>query len=118
MAEENGLLRAAERLGISQSGASHALSVLEKSIGVRLAVRNAGNLQLSEAGRRLLPHAHRMLASLDAMRDEVSGLTGLTKGTLRIAATPSLFAADLPTVNPAEAQADVARSSLRVSISG
>src|SRR5258707_12029198 len=88
VAEEHGLVRAAQRLGMSQSGASHALAGLEETLGIRLVARNTGGLRLSEAAVRLLPHVRQILASLDAVRDEVSGLAGLTTGGLRIAAVP------------------------------
>ena len=91
-----GLVRASRRLAMSQSGASHTLAALERAIGAPLAIREAGGLKLSETGKRLVPYVHQLLASLDAIRNEVSGLAGLQKGTLRLAAVPSLASTILP----------------------
>ena len=92
------LTRAASRLRISQSGASHALGVLESQIGVALFVREWEGLRLSEAGLRLLPHIERALGNLDAIRAEAAGVSQLKAGNLRIAAVPSLLATILPPI--------------------
>lgn len=90
------LTAAAAHLGLSQSGASHALRTLETQVGVALFVRTAEGLRLSEAGQRLLPYIERALADLDAIRSATAGLTELRTGNLRIAAVPSLLATILP----------------------
>jgi DNA-binding transcriptional LysR family regulator len=90
------LTTAAARLGVSQSGASHALRVLESQIGAALFVREWEGLRLSEAGQRLLPYIEQTLGSLDAIRAEAAGLSQLKTGNLRIAAVPSLLATILP----------------------
>jgi DNA-binding transcriptional LysR family regulator len=91
-----GLVRASRRLAVSQSGASHALAALEKTLGAPLVVRRVGGLRLSETGTRMLPHVHQILASLDAIRNAVTGLAGLQQGTLRLAAVPSLAGTIVP----------------------
>lgn len=96
LGDGSGLVRAAHRLAMSQSGASHTLAGLEKTIGAPLVVRDGSGLKLSETGRRVLPHVRQVLTSLEAMREEVSGLAGLQNGALRIAAVPSVAGAFLP----------------------
>jgi DNA-binding transcriptional LysR family regulator len=96
VSEHKGLVRAARRMKLSQSAASHALAALEKSMGVALVTRNRGTLQLTETGNRLLPHVRQICASIISIRTEISGVSGLQTGSLRLAAVPSLASAILP----------------------
>lgn len=96
VAQTGKLTRAARQLHISQSGASHALGMLESNLGVSLFNRDREGLVLSDIGRRLLPLVHDLLSSLEAIREEVSAVEGLQSGILRIAAVPSLAATILP----------------------
>jgi len=96
IAQSGKLTRAARRLHISQSGASHALSVLEAQLGASLFLRNHEGLELSEAGRRLLPYVQGVLSNLEAVREELSALANLQSGTLHLASVPSLAATILP----------------------
>jgi DNA-binding transcriptional LysR family regulator len=96
VSEHKGLVRAARRMRLSQSAASHALAALAKSVGVTLVTRNRGTLQLTEAGNRLLPHVRQICNSISSIRTELSGVSGLQTGSLRLAAVPSLASAILP----------------------
>jgi DNA-binding transcriptional LysR family regulator len=90
------LTSAASQLHMSQSGASHALKVLESDLGAKLFVREWEGLKLSEAGQRLLPRIETALNSLEAVRTEAAGLAEIKTGSLRVAAVPSLLATILP----------------------
>jgi DNA-binding transcriptional LysR family regulator len=59
---------AAESLHRSQPGVSRQLQKLEREVGERLLDRESGGVRLTEAGRRLLPHAEAALAAVAAMR--------------------------------------------------
>jgi DNA-binding transcriptional LysR family regulator len=96
ISEHKGLVRAARRMKLSQSAASHALATLEKNVGVALVTRDRGMLQLTETGKRLLPHVRQICASITSIRTEISGLSGLQTGSLRLAAVPSLASTILP----------------------
>src|SRR5215471_17554183 len=89
ISEHKGLVRAARRMRLSQSAASHALVALEKNVGVNLVTRNRGTLQLTDSGNRLLPHVRQICASVNAIRAEISGVCGLQTGSLRLASVPS-----------------------------
>jgi DNA-binding transcriptional LysR family regulator len=96
MNEEQGLVRAAQRLAMSQSAASHSIRKLEQTLGVALVSRGRNGLRLSEAALRILPHVNRALHSLEAMREEISHLAGVQRGVLRVAAVPSLAGSWVP----------------------
>jgi len=98
MSDEQGLVRAAQRIGMSQSAASHAIAKLQRTLGAALVSRDRGGLRLSEAGMRLMPHVNQALRSLDAMREEISQLAGVQNGVLRIAAVPSLAGSWVPRI--------------------
>lgn len=81
---------AAERLHLSQSAVSRRLQGLEDQLGVVLFERLPACLQLTAAGRALLPHAQRALAAeADAVR-AVTEQSGQIAGSLALAVVGSL----------------------------
>jgi DNA-binding transcriptional LysR family regulator len=76
--------RAAMRLGMTQSGVSHAIASLEKQFQVSLIDRNAVDFSLTQAGLQFSIRAREMLALSDTVTQEMSDLRGLRLGTLRI----------------------------------
>ncbi|MTJ83713.1 MAG: LysR family transcriptional regulator [Telmatospirillum sp.] len=97
VAEEQHFTRAARRLNIVQSGLSTSVRSLEEELGVELFLRSTRRVDLTAAGRVLLPEALRVLAAVRKARDTVQAVQGLTRGHLAIgmaqALTPFL---DLP----------------------
>jgi DNA-binding transcriptional LysR family regulator len=69
VAAQGSFTRAAERLGVSQPTASQLVRTLEDRIGTPLFVRRPRRIELTPAGRALLPHAEQALA-LDAEAQE------------------------------------------------
>jgi DNA-binding transcriptional LysR family regulator len=96
IAEGHGLVQAAKKIGVSQSAASHAIAALERSFGVQLFARNSGHLRLSRIGEQILPHVRQILASLDAIGEEIFSESGAQIGTLRIAVVPSIGSSIIP----------------------
>jgi DNA-binding transcriptional LysR family regulator len=97
LANQHGLVRAARRVGMSQSGASHALAALEGKFRATLTSRDGtGVLRLSDTGKKLLPHVQQILSALEAIRVNLSGLAVLQTGSLRLAAVSSVAATLLP----------------------
>jgi DNA-binding transcriptional LysR family regulator len=96
IAEDHGLVQAAQKIGMSQSAASHAIAALEHSFGVRLFARNSGHLRLSRIGEQILPYVRQILASLDAIAEEIVSESGAQTGTLRIAVVPSIGSSIIP----------------------
>jgi DNA-binding transcriptional LysR family regulator len=58
--------RAAGKLFLSQQGLSKRIRRLETGLGVGLFVRSGGSVQLTDAGRRFLAHAGRLVETADA----------------------------------------------------
>ncbi|MEV6977754.1 LysR family transcriptional regulator [Kitasatospora sp. NPDC093806] len=87
---------AGERLGFTQSAISRQISTLEGEFGAPLFDRLARGVRLTEHGRALLPHAEALLDRLDGTRRELSALTELSLGRLRVGAFDSANAALVP----------------------
>lgn len=64
--------RAAENLFLTQAAISARIKQLESLVGAPLFTRYRNNLQLTETGRRLLPHAQAIIIAWDRARQEVS----------------------------------------------
>lgn len=64
--------KAAENLYLTQSAVSFRIRQLESQLGVALFTRYRNNIQLTDAGERLLPHAEAMLLSLQRARQEMA----------------------------------------------
>jgi DNA-binding transcriptional LysR family regulator len=84
VAEEGSFTHAAGRLHVVQSAVSSNVRALERELGVALFDRSTHRVQLSEAGRALLPEARRTLAAAAAARDAVDQLRGGLRGTVRV----------------------------------
>ncbi|MEJ2860846.1 LysR family transcriptional regulator [Actinomycetospora flava] len=87
VAETRHFGRAAERLHIAQSPLSQAIRQLEAQLGAPLFERTTRRVDLTAAGEALLPDAVRILASLDAARDQVGRVAAGALGRLRVGAT-------------------------------
>jgi DNA-binding transcriptional LysR family regulator len=87
--EAGSVTGAAAVLDVTQSAVSHALTSLERELGIRLAVRDRAGCSLTEAGQRLLPHVREALRHIDRLTEEASAAAGLVTGKLRIGAFPS-----------------------------
>jgi DNA-binding MarR family transcriptional regulator len=74
IAQERSFTRAAGRLGVSQSAISHALSRLEKRLGVRLLTRSTRSVSPTEAGEHLLATVEPRF--LEVFGREAAGITG------------------------------------------
>ncbi|MFF1907488.1 LysR family transcriptional regulator [Kitasatospora sp. NPDC058218] len=87
---------AGERLGFTQSAISRQISTLEAEFGAPLFDRLARGVRLTEHGRTLLPHAEALLDRLEGTRRELTALTELSVGRLRVGAFDSANAALVP----------------------
>ncbi|KNB54313.1 LysR family transcriptional regulator [Streptomyces caatingaensis] len=92
VAEELHFGRAAGRLHIVQSAVSQQVRRLERELGVPLFARTTRAVALTEAGRRLLPHAREVLAARNRAREAVEELRAERAVTLRLGTSDGLGA--------------------------
>jgi DNA-binding transcriptional LysR family regulator len=96
VAEERHFTRAAARVHLTQSSLSSSIRALERELGSDLFVRSTRQVELTEAGRALLPAAGRAVAAAEDGRDAVAAIRGLVRGHLAIGAIQSLGQVNLP----------------------
>ncbi|MFI0467431.1 LysR family transcriptional regulator [Saccharopolyspora sp. 5N102] len=87
---------AAREIHIVQSALSASIRKLETELGAPLFERTTRRVALTEAGRALLPVAHRLVSDVDAARGEVSAVVGLSRGRVSIGMIQMLTVVDLP----------------------
>ena len=98
VAEECHFTRAAHRLHMAQSGLSASIRALEVELGEPLFLRTTRQVELTQAGRALLPEARRALSSVSAAKDAVAAVQGLLRGTLSVGSLQCLHVVHLPAV--------------------
>jgi DNA-binding transcriptional LysR family regulator len=84
-AESLSFSEAAKQLNLSQPTVSYQIKMLEKELGVSLFLRSGSQLQLTEAGRLLLPRARQLFNQSNEMEELLSSLQDGVAGELRIA---------------------------------
>ncbi|MFB7733361.1 transcriptional regulator CynR [Streptomyces sp. NPDC056112] len=89
VAEHGSFTRAAEDLRISQPTLSQQVRQLERTVGVPLLDRSGRSVRLTDAGETYARHARRALRDLEAGRRALQDVQDLTRGHLRLAATPT-----------------------------
>src|SRR5438105_5067728 len=87
VAENLSFTRAAEVLFMTQSGVSHQISRLEKSIGARLLDRQARSVSLTHSGRVLLEHARRVFVAMEDAVAAARQASNPDSGVLRVGAS-------------------------------
>jgi DNA-binding transcriptional LysR family regulator len=95
LAEERHFTRAAELVGISQSGLSAAIRGLEAELGAGLFTRTTRRVEPTDAGFALLPYARAMLEQAASARDAVVQASHAVSGSLRIGAEQCLGLVDI-----------------------
>jgi DNA-binding transcriptional LysR family regulator len=89
VAETGSFTEAGYAIDLTQSAVSHALSALERELGVTLLERNnKGVVALTGVGQKLLPHARVLLAQAETIHQEARAARGLVKGKLRLGSIP------------------------------
>ena len=98
VSETGSFSKAADRLFITQPAVSKRITALEQALKVALFDRIGKKVQLTEAGRALLPSARRILAELEESRRIISNLNGKIAGSLRIGTSHHIGLHRLPPV--------------------
>jgi DNA-binding transcriptional LysR family regulator len=84
-AESHSFSQAAKELHITQPTVSHHIKALEKDIGKELFIRGGGRVQLTEAGRLLLPWARKLIRDSIELQEMMDSIDERIVGQLCIA---------------------------------
>lgn len=98
LADERHFTRAAQLMGVSQSGLSASIRSLEEELGASLFTRTTRRVEPTPAAHALLPHARALLEQSRAARDAVVQATRQVSGTLRVGTEQCLGVVDVTTV--------------------
>ncbi len=94
--ELSSLTRAAEELGLTQSGVSHILAALEDEWGMALLRRSRVGARLTPEGERLMPYVREVLRAQERLDQTAADMRGLAAGTVRVATFTSVAVHWLP----------------------
>ena len=94
--EEQSITLAAEREAIAPSAVSKRLAALEEQVGSRLLERGRRAVELTDAGKALLPAAREILQAMTRVLGELSEFSQGVHGHVRVAASMSAIAECLP----------------------
>ncbi|MBV6700356.1 transcriptional regulator CynR [Kitasatospora aureofaciens] len=92
VAEHANFTRAAEALHVSQPTLSQQIRQLESSLQVQLLDRSGRTVRLTDAGQAYTHYARQALRDLAAAERAVRDVQDLSRGTLRLAVTPTFTA--------------------------
>ncbi|WP_160107927.1 transcriptional regulator CynR [Pseudomonas izuensis] len=92
VADNGGFTRAAEALHVSQPTLSQQIRQLEETLGVSLFDRNSRTVKPTDAGQAYIECARRVLVELEAGKRALHDVKDLSRGTLRLAMTPTFMA--------------------------
>lgn len=104
VARLGGMNRAAAELSTVQSNVTARIRLLEEALGVPLFHRHSRGVALTDAGRRLLPYAVRVMQLLEEARRAVAD-DGRPKGALTLGSLETTTALRLPPILAAYAAA-------------
>ncbi len=113
IAETGTMVRAAERVHVTQSTLSHQLAQLERDLGTVLFERVGRNLRLSDAGNAWLAHARGILGQVEEARRSIDGIGGLATGEVKVGAIHSFVTRQTPAAWPETAAATAAGAAIR-----
>lgn len=90
--------RAAERLGVTQSGLTHMMNGLEKEVGFPLLIRDRYGVRFTSAGERLVPAVRDMLQAVRRLEGQIAAQNSVKKENIRVAAYSSICMHWLPSI--------------------
>lgn len=96
VADAGNISRAAEEIGMTQSGASQAIAQLEAALGFPVFTRERRYVGVTALGGEVVEHARNMLSQLNAIRELADESRGLNRGRIRLASFPSVTSTLLP----------------------
>lgn len=94
--ELGSLTRAADVLGFTQSGVSHAINSLEDEFGFMLVTRSRSGVKLTTNGERIFQTLREVLRWNEHLEQEVASIQGIELGTIHIGTFTSVAVHWLP----------------------
>lgn len=98
IARHKSFTKAADELHLTQSSLSGLIKEMERHLDTRLFDRTTRQIELSQAGKRLLPHALKVLDDMQLLHHEIDDLKDFHQGKVRIAAPQQLAASAMPSI--------------------
>lgn len=98
VARTGSLRRAAENLLITPSAISRQIANLEEDLSASLFERSSRGMVLTEAGNALMCFVQENNAGIQRLRSTIDGLSGLSRGMVRISAVEATASNFLPTL--------------------
>jgi LysR family cyn operon transcriptional activator len=92
VADHGNFSRAAQALHVSQPTLSQQIKQLEESLGAELLDRSARLVRPTDAGAAYIEYARKVLRDLEAGKRAIHDVKDLSRGTLRLAMTPTFMA--------------------------
>lgn len=96
VADMRSFTRAAEALGITQSGLSILIKELEKEVEVQLFDRHSRSVELTQAGQEMYPHARRTVNSLHETLDAMREVRHVKRGRIKVGVPQTLACTHMP----------------------
>jgi len=90
--------RAADKLGVTQSGLTHMMNSLEKEVGFPLLVRDRYGVRFTSAGERLIPAIRDLLQAGRRLEGQIAAQNSMKRENIRVAAYSSICMHWLPTI--------------------
>ena len=94
--ERASLTKAAEELGLTQSGVSHIVAAVEAELGLPLLKRTRTGARLTPEGERIMPHIRAIVAEERLLRQTAEALHTLVAGKVRVGTFTSVATHWLP----------------------
>ena len=94
--EVGSLTKAAEKLHLTQSGVSYAISTLEAELGIAILKRAHSGISLTSNGARILPYVKKILHEEELLRQEIAAIKSFDTGTVRLGTLSSVSVQWLP----------------------
>lgn len=94
--DERTIARAAAREALVASAVSKRIAAIEARLGTAVLVRGRRGVEPTPAGQALLRQAREVLGALDRLEAELDGFAAGVRGSVRVAASVSAIAEDLP----------------------
>ena len=94
--ERASLTKAAEELGLTQSGVSHIVAAVEAELGLPLLKRTRTGARLTPEGERLMPHIRAIVAEERLLHQTAEELHTLAAGKVRVGTFTSVATHWLP----------------------